>query len=184
MSEGGYKIRNKQAVHFVSFAVVEWVDVFTRKEYVNVVIDSLKHCQKAKGLKIHAWCVMSNHMHLVISANNNDLSDILRDFKKYTSKELVQMISENPVESRKKWMLNIFRSNGESNTRNKNFQFWQQDNQPKELYSSGFIDQKLAYIHDNPVEAGLVDEPCEYVYSSARDYENANRKGLIDIDFI
>src|SRR5215207_5025956 len=68
MSEGGYKIRNKKEIHFVSFAVVEWIDVFTRKEYRDIFIESLKHCQEKKELRLHAWCVMSNHVHLIISA--------------------------------------------------------------------------------------------------------------------
>ena len=61
MSDGGHKIRNKEGIHFVTFAVVEWVDVFTRKEYKDIVIESLKHCQKERGLQIYSWCIMSNH---------------------------------------------------------------------------------------------------------------------------
>ena len=80
MSDGGYKIRNQAAIHFITFAVVEWVDVFTRKDYRDIVLESLKHCQAEKGLLLHCWCIMSNHLHLIISAKNNDLSDILRDF--------------------------------------------------------------------------------------------------------
>ena len=68
MSEGGYKIRNKDGIHFITFAVVEWVDVFTRKEYRDILLDSIKYCQNEKGLILHAWCIMSNHVHMVISA--------------------------------------------------------------------------------------------------------------------
>lgn len=86
MSENGYKIRNKEGIHFITFAVVEWIDVFTRKVYKDILIDSLKHCQNERGLILYSWCIMSNHVHLVISAKHNDTSDILRDFKKFTSK--------------------------------------------------------------------------------------------------
>ena len=80
MSIGGHKIRNKNEVHFITFAVVEWVDIFTRKQYKDILIDSLKYCQKEKGLIIYAWCIMSNHVHLAVAAKNQDLSDILCSF--------------------------------------------------------------------------------------------------------
>src|SRR5215510_10896977 len=99
MSEGGYKIRNQGAIHFVTFTVVEWVDVFTRKVYRDMVLESIKHCQDKKGLCLYSWCIMSNHLHLVASAKNKDLSDILRDFKKYTSNQLINTIAQNTSES-------------------------------------------------------------------------------------
>lgn len=105
MSNRGYTIKNQHAVHFITFAVVQWVDVFSRKEYTAILIESLKHCQKEKGLKIHAWCIMSNHVHLILSATEpNKLSDILRDLKKFTSNNIIKAILENDMESRKSWM--------------------------------------------------------------------------------
>ena len=183
MSENGYKIRNEEGIHFITFAVINWVDVFTRKEYRDIIINSIKHCQIAKGLVLHSWCLMSNHIHLVISAKEHNTSDILRDFKKFTSKQILQAIKEHPQESRREWMLNIFELAGQQNSRNKTYQFWQQDNQPKELYSQNFAQQKMAYIHNNPVVAGIVDKPEDYLYSSARDYYNT-AKGLLDIVLI
>ncbi len=184
MSEGGYKIRNKDGIHFITFAVVEWVDVFTRKEYRDILLDSIKYCQNEKGLILHAWCIMSNHVHMVISAKNNDTSDILRDFKKFTSKQVIAAIEKNEQESRKDWMLKIFREQGEKNSRNSKYQFWRQDNQPKELFSDKFSSQKLNYIHNNPVEAGLVDKAEEYLYRSARDYYFGKNIGLLEIEFL
>jgi REP element-mobilizing transposase RayT len=107
MSIGGYKIRNKEEIHFITFAVVEWVDVFTRKQYRDIVIESLRHCQKEKGLILYAWCIMSNHVHLMAAAKDNNLSDILRDFKKFTSKQIITAIQNNEKESRREWMLSI-----------------------------------------------------------------------------
>ncbi len=101
MAGGGYKIRNKEAIHFITFAVVEWIDVFTRKVYRDLLLDSIRYCQKEKGLILHSWCIMSNHVHLVISARDNNPSDILRDFKKYTSKKINKAIIANPRESQK-----------------------------------------------------------------------------------
>ena len=80
MSEGGYKIRNQAAIHFITFAVVSWIDVFTRKDYRDILLDSIRFCQREKGLVVYSWCIMSNHVHLIVSARNNNLSDVLRDF--------------------------------------------------------------------------------------------------------
>ncbi len=183
MSEGGYKIRNQEEKHFVTFATVEWVDVFTRKLYRDLILDSIRYCQQEKGLKLHAWILMSNHLHMIVSARGNSVSDILRDFKKFTSKAIIKAIEENRAESRREWMLAIFKKAGEENLRNSKYQFWRQDNQPKECYSRDFILQKLEYIHNNPVEAGIVEKAEEYLYSSARDYHGA-AKGLLELDIL
>ena len=116
---GGYKIRNPAAIHFITFAVVEWVDVFTRKDYRDIVLESIRFCQAEKGLALHCWCIMSNHLHLVASAKNNDLSEILRDFKKFTSKQIIEAIIHKKHESRKDWMLGIFKAEGSKNVRTK-----------------------------------------------------------------
>lgn len=184
MIDGGYKIRNQAAIHFITFAVVEWIDVFTRRQYRDIVLDSIRHCQTEKGLQLHAWCIMSNHLHLIVSAKNHDLSDILRDFKKFTSKQIIKAIKTNQHESRKDWMLKIFREEGSKNSRNKNYQFWRQDNQPQELYSPAFVFQKINYIHNNPVEAGIVERPEHYLYSSAKDYFQTQKCGLLDVVFL
>jgi putative transposase len=101
MSIGGYKIRNKEEIHFITFVPIaigiEWVDMFTRKQYRDIVVDSLRHCQKEKGLILYAWCVMSNHVHLMAAAKENNLSDILRDFKKFTSKQIITAIQNNEL---------------------------------------------------------------------------------------
>jgi REP element-mobilizing transposase RayT len=181
MSDNGYKIRNKKEIHFITFSVVEWVDVFTRRGYRDITVDSLKFCQKEKGLLLHGWCIMSNHMHLLASSANYDLSGILCDFKKFTSKKIIEAIINNDHESRKEWMIRIFSEAGKRNSRNTDYQFWRQDNQPKECYSSEFTIQKLNYIHNNPVETGLVEKAEDYLYSSARNYIYGNDSGLLGI---
>ncbi len=110
------------------------------------------------------------------------LQDILRDFKKFTSKKLIHAIQENNQESRKEWMLSIFKSAGEYNSNNTNYQFWRQDNKPIEVFSNAIIDQKLDYLHNNPVEERIVEQPEDYIYSSARDY--AGQKGLLYIELL
>lgn len=171
-----YKFHNPNGVYFVSFAVVEWLDVFTRNEYNHILVNNLAYCQKNKGLEVFAWCIMTNHLHLIIRAMEGySLTDILRDYKKFTSKALIKAIAENPQESRREWMLPQFKTE-------KGQQFWQRDNQPIELWSNAVIDQKLKHLHQNPVEKGLVFKAEDYLYSSAID--NAGGKGLLEVVLI
>ena len=81
-------------------------------------------------------------------------------------------------------MLKIFKEEGSKNSRNKNYQFWRQNNQPQELYSPAFVFQKINYIHNNPVEAGIVEKPEDYLYSSAKDYHATKKCGLLDLEFL
>jgi REP-associated tyrosine transposase len=165
--------------YFLTFTVVDWVDIFTRPCYRHIIIDSLKYCQENKGLNLHAWCLMSNHLHLIVSAKeNHHLSDIIRDFKKFSSKAIIKAIQENP-ESRKKWMLNRFEFAGRYNPKIKDYKFWKDGNEAKEIHSNSFLEQKLTYIHNNPVVAEIVENPEEYIYSSAKNYYG--EQGLLDI---
>ena len=178
-----YRIHDSQEVYFITFAVVEWVDALSRPYYKDILIESLKYCQQNKGLILYAYVIMNNHVHLIASATENcNLSDILRDLKKFTSKKITKAIEDNIQESRKRWMLWIFRSNGQRNSNNETYQFWQQDNHPVCLDNPEMIDQRLDYLHRNPVTEGIVEEPEYYLYSSARDY--AGGKGFLDIVFL
>ena len=177
-----YKTGDDQLPHFITFGVVEWIDALTRREYKDIIIESLKYCITDKGLRLNAWILMSNHVHMILSAKKGYLiSDILRDLKKFTSKQIFNAIKENPKESRKEWMVYMFERSGKKNSNNKDFQFWQQDNHPIELSNPLMLKQKLDYLHENPVRAGIVFQPEEYVYSSAIDYYTT-RKGLINIE--
>ena len=178
-----YKIVDHQALHFITFATVQWVDALSRPLYKDLIIESLNFCQREKGLKVYAYVIMSNHIHLIASAKEGaNLSDILRDFKKFTSKQLIAEVKNNVQESRSNWMLWLFQSAGTRNSNNKTYQFWQQDNHPIELSSNELIDQRLDYIHNNPVKEGFVREPEHYPYSSAMDY--AGGKGLMTVELI
>lgn len=123
---------------------------------------------------------MSNHIHLIIGSNDELLESILRDMKKFTSKEIIKSIEENPQESRKEWMLLMFERAGTKNSNNTKYQFWQQHNQPEVISNKIALEQKLNYLHNNPVKAGYVEDPNHYIYSSAIDY--AEGKGLVNIE--
>jgi len=154
-------------LNFITLTVVAWIDIFTRRVYNDFLMDSLQHCHKEKGLEIFAYVLMTNHLHLIVRSKSQKLSGILRDFKTYTSKELIKLITYNKKESRKKWMLEKFREYGYNNPYNKKFQLWKNGSYPVVLFSRKVINQKIRYIHMNPVKAGFVDEPQKYYYSSA-----------------
>src|SRR5262249_54085420 len=111
-----YKFYASTDIYFVSFATVNWVDVFTRRIYCDIMVDSLKFCIENKGLDLYAWCIMSSHVHLIISSAQNSLSDIMRDMKRHTSKAILKAIKENQGESRRHWMLWMFERAAERNT--------------------------------------------------------------------
>ena len=178
-------IRNKITAghaYFLTLTIVNWVDIFSRPIYKHIIIDSLNYCIESKGLEVHCWCLMSNHLHLIASAKDEgSLSDFLRDFKKYTSKALIQIIQETP-ESRRDWMLNLFWFAGKNKKNIKFYKVWQDGNEAKEIDSEDFLDEKMNYIHSNPIRAEMVANPEEYLYSSARDY--SGEKGLVEIVMI
>ena len=177
-----YAIKDKSGIYFITFATVGWVDVFTRRSYKDILIKNLKYCQQNKGLIICSWCIMSNHVHLVASARGHNLSEILRDLKSFTAKEIMKTIALEP-ESRREWMQRIFFEAGKFNGNNTSFQFWQQDNHFTEIRNKNFAYQKFDYIHKNPVTSGIVDKAEEYIYSSARDFHFGKNCGLLAIRF-
>ena len=178
-----YKIGDSAIPHFITSTVVGWVDALSRPLYKDIILESLVYCMDNKGLRLHAWVIMSNHLHQIISTGKDDieLAGIVRDFKKFTSKKVVSAIQDNMQESRKEWMMNLFAYAGKHNSNNEKYQFWQQDYHPVELNTLDKMQQRLNYLHENPVRAGLVWEPWEYKYSSAIDY-CTQRKGLVAID--
>ncbi|MEO6130901.1 MAG: transposase [Saprospiraceae bacterium] len=172
MSEGGYRITDQYATYFMTFTIVGWVDLFTRKACVQILIDSFKYCQEKKGLILYAYVIMGSHLHIIAAAREgtSGLSAIVRDFKRYTSKQIIEWITENNKESRRSWLDVVFKFYGKYNSNNQIYQVWQQSNRPMQCVTPQFTMQKLNYIHENPVKAGLVDKPEDYRYSSARNY--------------
>lgn len=166
----------------MSFVSVYWIDVFVRDEYYQTIVESLDYCRKNKGLAIYCWVLMPSHIHLIIRAKNANPETVLGRFKEFTSKKLVEQIKVNPHESRKEWLLWMFERAGSKSSNVSKYQFWQHHNKPIELWSPEVIDQKIEYIHNNPVVAGFVNEPWHWRYSSALDYSGG--KGILEIDLV
>ena len=175
----GYVIRDQSLPHFITATIIDWIDVFSRKNYRDVVIECFDYCIKNKGMILYGYVIMSNHIHFIAQSKEGKLSDLIRDFKKFTAKSILEKIQTEP-ESRREWMLERFKLATESHSRNKNFQFWQYGNHPEEIYTNKFMWSKLDYIHLNPFRAGIVAKASHYLYSSASNY--VNDTGLLTIE--
>ena len=175
-----YKFHNKEAAYFISFATVYWIDVFTRQAYFNILEESINYCRAEKGMEVYAYCFMPSHVHFVCRSTKGDPSGLLRDFKGFTARKLINTIEENPQESRKEWLLEMFEKAGKGKSNVTRRQFWQQHNKPIELWSNKVIKQKINYIHNNPVVQGFVTDPVDWKYSSARNY--ADDETVLKID--
>ncbi|MBK9270568.1 MAG: transposase [Saprospiraceae bacterium] len=171
-------------MHFLTITVVGWVKIFDDHRCKKIITDSLKYCQQHKGLRIHAYVIMSNHIHLICrTIPPFKLSDTIRDFKKFCAKAILKLILEDTSFHQRDDILEIFEIFGFSNSNNKRFQVWYQRNRPIELFNPVWIKQKLNYIHHNPVKAGMVAYAEEYAWSSAAQYKG-QQDGCIDIDRI
>ena len=168
-----YKVYDQHAVYFMTFTTHQWVDVFTRTAYKNLLVNSLRFCQREKGFMIYSWVIMSNHIHLIAGTNRNKLTDIIRDFKKYTSTQIIKRIEENKEESRKHWLLWLLKKDGGA-------LLWQEGYHGEAILSQDFFQSKERYIHLNPVRAGIVFREEDYVYSSCRSRYGID-KGMLEL---
>ncbi len=174
------RINGSTEPQFLTTTVTGWVDLFTRPIYKDCLVDSLNYCIVNKGLHVHAFVIMTNHVHLIASAEEAiDLASIIHDFKSFTSRTLLKLIQDTS-ESRRVWMLRKFAHMAKLNGRSEGHALWQSYYHSRDIFSHKFMMQKLNYIHKNPVRAGIVLRPEDYVYSSAVDY--AGGKVLVKID--
>lgn len=176
-----YRIHKQDAAYFLTMTAVEWLDAFMRKESKMILCDSLNYCIDNKGLEVYAYVIMSSHMHMIASAKQGNLSDIVRDFKKFTSSQIIKTILNEP-ESRRDWMVPVISAGGKRQKKRSEHQLWQYTDHAVEIYSPKFTLTKVNYIHNNPVEAGLVDRAIDYLFSSAKDY--AGFKSPVNVSLI
>ncbi len=171
-----YTIKEPGGPYFLTCTVVNWLSLFTRKPYFDLLIDSLQFCRRQKGLKLYAYVLMDNHLHLVAAADR--LTDIIRDFKSYTAKLLLAQLEQD----QKTWILNQLQYYKQPTKTKSAYQVWQEGFHPQQIISEAMLHQKVDYLHHNPVRAGMVARPEDWVYSSAGDY--AGEKGVIALDVL
>ena len=184
MSGDRYTISDQNATYFLTFTIVDWLNLFTKKEHKLELVNSMNYCIKEKGLIVYGWVIMNNHMHVIWEAKEGyQLSAIIRDYKKFTAKLILKLIEKGSDRNKDK-ILQRLEFAGKKLRRISKYKFWQDSNHA--IYISDqdtrMLEQKLNYIHDNPVKAMLVDDPEEYVFSSAIDYTGG--KGLVKLTMI
>ena len=158
-----FKVREPYRPHFITNTVVHWIPVFVRDDYFRLLSDSFGYCAENKGLRIHAYVVMPNHFHAVCSQADGHLSEVIRDLKKHTSKRIAEMLEQD---GRRLWLTSMRRAAGNTG----GVKVWDEAFHPEQVHSRPFAEQKIRYLHDNPVRAGFVSDPCEWKCSSAGFY--------------
>jgi putative transposase len=169
-----YKIIETDKIYFITATIVEWLPVFTRKPYFEVLIDSFNYSRTNKGLKIFAYVIMDNHFHLICQAD--DLGKIIKEIKSHTAREIIKLAEQN----NKTWLLNQLSFYKLKHKIDSIHQVWQEGSHPKQMSSEAMLRQKMDYLHHNPVRAGLADKPEDWPYSSARNW--AGLPGILEID--
>ena len=172
MGRSRYTITDPQQPHFITLTVLHWIPVFTRKEAVDILLDSLRFLSQ-DGLKVYAYVVLENHCHLVVQSKALD-RDISR-YKSYTAKQMIQYLSNNNVRQ----VLEQLAFYKKAHKNDRAYQFWQEGVHPELIQNDPMMRQKIDYIHQNPVKRGYVDEAVHWRYSSARNY--AGQKGLLEV---
>jgi REP element-mobilizing transposase RayT len=159
-----YKIIDTDKIYFITATIIEWLPVFTRKPYFEVLIDSFNYSRTNKGLKIYAYVIMDNHFHLI--CQGDDLGKIIKEIKSHTAREIIKLAEQN----NKTWLLNQLSFYKLKHKVDSIYQVWQEGNHPKQISSAEMLRQKMDYLHHNPVRAGLADKPEDWPYSSARNW--------------
>ncbi|MBE7547462.1 hypothetical protein KsCSTR_09930 [Candidatus Kuenenia stuttgartiensis] len=171
-----YKIVKNSNLYFITSTIVGWLPVFTEKIFCDIIVNSLTYCRQKKGLRLFAYVVMDTHIHLLVSSEA--ASEIIRDFKSYTAREIIRIAKEN----QRKRLLKQFEFYKKGHKATSEYQVWQEGFHPQMVAQEDVLRQKVAYIHCNPVRRGLVEDAGHWVYSSAGNYLYG--KGCIEIDQI
>ncbi len=159
-----YKILDNNNVYFITSTIVEWLPVFTNQSYFDLIIDSLNYCTDSKALHVYSYVILENHLHLIASAPK--LSDTIASFKKYTARNIIKKLEMD----NKDWLLNQFKFFKKKYKTQSKHQVWQEGVHPQLISNGDMFNQKIEYIHYNPVKRGYVDLPEHWRYSSARNY--------------
>jgi REP element-mobilizing transposase RayT len=158
-----YRVHHPDGAHFVTCTIVEWLPVFTSSPCCDIVVKSLEHCREHKGLRIYAWVILDTHCHAILAAP--DLAAVLRDLKSFTAREIIGQLRAEGRE----WLLNQLRHYRDAQKPN-TYQVWQEGSHPQAIMDDRTMEQKLEYLHNNPVKRGWITAPEHWCYSSAHEW--------------
>ncbi len=156
-----YKIHNKEGLFFVTSTIINWIPIFSSAKYYNILIEAIKFSQLKKNLKLYSYVLLPEHFHLIVTGDS--LTNIFKSIKGFTAKEIIKQLEfENKIS-----VLNQFKDLKKDYKYNSEYQVWQESFHPIEILTDEIFQQKIDYIHMNPVKKGLVNEPGDWEYSSA-----------------
>ncbi|MEP2671262.1 MAG: transposase [Cyclobacteriaceae bacterium] len=154
---------SKKHPEFLTVTCLEWKHVLKEDKFKNIIIKSLTYLTREKRINIYAFVIMSNHFHLIWQMiGDHKREDVQRDFLKYTGQQILKELRNSNSELLNELLVNA---------KDRKHQVWERNSLGVPLWSSHVFDQKLEYIHNNPVKAGICEYPEDYHYSSAKFYE-------------
>jgi len=164
-------------VYYITTVVYNRLRIFTRPSFIVPLFDSLNFYRYKQSFKLLGYVIMPDHIHLLIwPYGQSTVSDIMRDYKEFTAKRVIRQAE---VEGIREWVV-AFQRAGQETSRSEN-KVWQDSYWDENVYTESFLRQKLNYMHENPIRAGLVKDPAAYPYSSYRNYE-LGEEWMIQID--
>jgi len=172
-----YKFMTKDGMHFITCTILEWIPVFTSAPYFQILIDSLKYCQKEKSLCLYSYVILENHFHGIVAGPS--LATIIQSFKSYTGRSIIEQLAQD----KKEWLLNQLAYYKLKSKAGSQYQVWQEGSHPQAIVGENMLRNKMEYIHFNPVRRGYVEYPEHWKYSSARNYYNEDHS-VITVDCI
>jgi putative transposase len=168
-----YRIIQNEEPYFLTCTIVNWTPLFANPAIVRIALDSLDYLQKSDRMRVFAYVIMENHLHLIASAK--DLSKELGDFESYSARKIIDYLKERHSDR----VLTELKLHKVPHKVDRTYQVWQEGSHPEIIQSVEMLRQKIEYIHLNPVRRGYVDNPVDWRYSSARNYAGGN--GLLAI---
>jgi len=173
MGRSRYKFHEEHYPYFVTSTILEELPLLSNLYIAQILLDQFVFMQNEKNITLYAYVIMPNHFHAVVQGN--DLANGLRLTKSYAARRSLEHLKVN---EHTRW-LNKLKWNKRRHKAGRTFQFWEEGLHPKQLTSVDMVNQKIEYIHQNPVKSGFVGNPTDWRYSSARDY--LRMEGLIPI---
>lgn len=175
MARNRYTVQtDDEAPHFLTITLVNWLPLLNTPWTVDVVLNSLRFLQENGRLTLYAYVIMENHLHLIASALN--LSKEIGDFKSFTARQIIDQYQKQEAEH----ILDQLARHKRPHKIDRRYQLWQEGSHPQRIHSVEMMQQKVGYIHNNPIKRGWVDEPEHWRYSSARNY--AGMRGVLDVE--
>ena len=163
-----YKIQ-PEGLYFVTLTVVGGIDVFTRHEYCDLLVDNLNYCIEHKRLRVYEYAILPSRLYMIagVEQGKSNLPKVLRDLKSASAKQILRAIAEHPNESRKEWLLRLFQFFANRYQNDAEHHFWQFGNQPVDLEKFVKKGQAIPSPIESLLKEKIIEDPKHYIYCSA-----------------